>query len=673
METLRLVAFIILLPWRVSCQDLFVASDAEVIEKLQWKKGGARDIINTSNGFLAHSNKALSTSTVYTIAVKTKANLCLDLATGHGTNTLQLWECNGLENQLWNFDYGSYQITWGGNPNMCIDSGKDLKPGTSLYLTNCDGLSPQRWGYDETTGAIYLTNSAADASLCMDLSGGKFDLGTAVELWNCNGLDGQHWLLSHGINIRALANYNYCLDMAGGKTDDGTPIQLWDCNGLANQKWIWDTGSFNVKSAKDPSKCIDAGNDHKQGNGLMLWDCNGSPQQKWGFDDKMQTIWLYDSMIESTANSSNLTSGRPFASSCVDVQNGEMKAGTPVQLWSCNTCWNQQFQVVGPAPTQMPLESSMSGASPSLRGQMQGGCPPKPSPPPSPAPGPAAKVLPHCDPKAASQHGWPQFTTQADLLKSVTWSKYFKTVYGEVPTTGYPICTFTLTHLYQPLLAQANLVPGKGLPTMSTCCPTTTGQYYSTMTDHQNTWSTWIWNTNLAEPEPTGSGLPADTWVEIIHQAYSMDGDATWMYYSPGTAIWFKLGNTKYWADHDNAVLELLKQKCMAGHGWRADQHQCIPQFPQLYKAAIAAGLNSMQFLKHGDMPCGKEKKRQNMAIEIVDLGGPGTTSCGKSFGAATSGVSRYRAGWMAKNTCTCDNKQKTVNCNGYGMNYAKR
>merc|ERR1712196_88979 len=104
-------------------------------------------------------------------------------------------------------------------------------------------------------------------------------------------------------------------------------------------------------------------------------------------------------------------------------------------------------------------------------------------------------------------------------------------------------------------------------------------------------------------------------------QAYFMDGNATWMYYTPGTAIWFNLGTTAAWTDHDGAVRELLNQACQGGDGWAADQHQCIPQFQAMYTAAIAKGLNSMQFLKHAEIPCGKEASRRNMAVEIVDLG----------------------------------------------------
>merc|ERR1712232_814458 len=146
------------------------------------------------------------------------------------------------------------------------------------------------------------------------------------------------------------------------------------------------------------------------------------------------------------------------------------------------------------------------------------------------------------------------------------------------------------------------------------------------MGDHQDPWSTWIWNSNLAQPLMGEGSLPGDHWVEVIHQKYSMDGDATWMYYTPGTALWFNLGNTRAWKDHDSAVLDLLMEGCkdtLAGL-----TNECIPQFPRLYAAAIQVGLDSLQFEKHADMPCGKEQHRQNMAIEIVDLGGPGTEAC---------------------------------------------
>jgi len=204
------------------------------------------------------------------------------------------------------------------------------------------------------------------------------------------------------------------------------------------------------------------------------------------------------------------------------------------------------------------------------------------------------------------------------------------------------------------------------MPPMSPDCPSTPAEYYSTNSDHQPSFSVWIWNTNLAQPN-TNSELPANTWVEFIHQKYPMDGDATWMYYAPGTAIWFNTGTTQSWPDHDGAVTALLTETCDQTD-WPnpGDPKQCIPQFPRLYKAALAKGLNSLQFSKHGDQICGSKKIdppiRKLTAHEIVDLSGPGTTVCGSNS---------YRTGWEATATCNCDEKagEGFINCAGYGIN----
>jgi len=701
----------------------------------------------------------LLSSTVFTISIRDNANLCLDIEKGHGAggDTVQIWECNGQESQLWYFDPGSWKIQWAGNRTKCIDAG-DQSPGTQLVLADCSGATGQtgqKWGFDGTTNAIFLAaddggcslsentdrpgndigdgtpnvkglsspedccdhcsanpackafafatkdgglfsgiskgdcwfktaegepkykdgitsgSATGDYSLCMDLAGASKELGTAVQLWDCNGLWEQNWLLSHGITIRVMSDYHFCLDVWGGEMKKGSKVQLWECNGYIQQKWVWDSGSYAIKSASNTSLCIDAGEGMVGGTELMLWDCNGLPQQSFGFDPNMQTIYLSQSTVD--------------ASSCLDVTGGEIKNGGRMEIWECNSCWNQQFQVIGPAVSvsvnqadklrePKSLWSSFSKLLTEPSVSTSNGCPAMPHKT-KPSKPEVVKVLGHCE-SGVDQHHWPVFKTKKDLERSY-WKNYIKAVYGEIPTTGYPICTMSLSHLYKPILASAGV---SGFLSQfsfdhpeSSSCPSKDGQYYSLMTDHQNPWSTWVWNPNLQQPQAyAATGLPGDHWVEILHQAYSMDGAATWMYYTPGTAIWFNLGNTKMWNDHDLAVQELLNEACQAGGGWAATDHECIPQFPRMYQAAINAGYDSMQFQKHADMPCGVEQSRQNMAIEIVDLGGPGTNSCGMSFQGGTSGKSRYRAGWEAKYECDCDNTQKTVNCKGYGINYAR-
>merc|ERR1712194_126715 len=247
-----------------------------------------------------------------------------------------------------------------------------------------------------------------------------------------------------------------------------------------------------------------------------------------------------------------------------------------------------------------------------------------------------------------------KFNTQAELMAS-PWGKYFELVYGEVPSTGYPICTDSLTFLYSPLLSQA----GVRLPeTPAIICPTKGGQLFTDPRWFGMSFALWIYNPKLEHPQARNAGLPSNKWVEVIHNAFSMDGAATWFYYTPGTAVFMYTGSTKVYTDHPDATMDLLNQKCKgSGH------NECGDQFSALYKAGIAKGLDSIQFTNHGDMQCAN--KNGLLALEVVDFKGPGTTSCSQT----NSGPGRFKSGWEAKTVCNCDNSQKTVNCKGFGIN----
>jgi hypothetical protein len=122
---------------------------------------------------------------------------CLDLQGGSTANgnLLQIWDCNGLANQKWFFNPGSWRIQYAANPDKCIDALGGGKYGTSLGIWDCNGRSSQQWGYDAKMRTIYLASSA-DASLCMDLSGGQKDNGAEIQSWGCNGHTNQAWDIS---------------------------------------------------------------------------------------------------------------------------------------------------------------------------------------------------------------------------------------------------------------------------------------------------------------------------------------------------------------------------------------------------------------------------------------------------------------------------------------------
>jgi hypothetical protein len=592
-----------------------------------------------------------SSATVLTLSPILDANVCLDLDVR--TNKLQVWQCNGRETQLWYFDAGTFELRWAGDGSKCIDAGQGMQQGTVLYLWGCNGHDQQKWGFDSHTGAISLIKSSTP--MCMDLRGSTGDAGSAVWIWNCDQWKNQQWFIHNGITIRTNEHYTYCLDLDGGKTDAGTPVILWSChNGLISQKWFFE--NYAIKSAADKTKCLDAGTGAGAGTKPMLWDCNSKPQQKWGYDATSKTIYLVGG---ATAN----------AKWCLDIGGGSMARGTILQLWNCNRCWNQLWSVTGPA-TQFSVPGTSSSplavapptaAKKFLQSEsglsLQADCP-------------ARKVSGHCF-SSASQYGWPVFHDQKSLQGS-PWGTYFQEVYGEIPMDGssYPICTYAFRMLYIAKITQLKIQTP--IP-LSRKYPDQTGELYDMM-GFFNKELAWIWDPVLSAPWGTGTlaqatakPLPASTWVEIMHVADKQDGTATWMYYSPGSAVWYFMGNTKYYNLHADAVKDLLNEDCKV---WPGDYHdECESQFEAMYTVGISRAYDSLQFLFHDDMPGGTGTfptiKRGNLAIEIVDLLGDGTTVCG-----GPTGFSRFRAGWEASHECYCDASLPVnlINCKGFGV-----
>jgi len=242
-------------------------------------------------------------------------------------------------------------------------------------------------------------------------------------------------------------------------------------------------------------------------------------------------------------------------------------------------------------------------------------------------------------------------------------------VYGEIPTTGYPICIDNFQFLYKPLLSQA----GVKLPqTAQEICPVKSGTFFVDPRWFGMDFALWIHAPNLEHPRGKDQGLPGNTWVEVLHNAFGMDGDATWLYYKPGSGIWMNTGRTMVWKDHNHGSDWLIgKGKCKGQGPGDARRRgntacwECVPQFPAMYAAAVQKGLDTFQFTDHPDMQCGKKDEGNRLiALEIVDVRGPGTASCG-----GPGGVGRFRGGWLAKAPCNCDLKQKTINCAGFGIN----
>ncbi|MEU8270307.1 RICIN domain-containing protein [Sphaerisporangium sp. NPDC049002] len=119
----------------------------------------------------------------------------------------------------------------------CLDADLNtIQPnGTKVQLWTCNGWNNQKWTYDVKTHTIHsqYNNRCLDADLNTIGSNG-----TKVQLWDCNGWSNQKWIYD-AISHTIYSMYNgRCLDAdLGGIGTNGTKVQLWECNGWANQKW----------------------------------------------------------------------------------------------------------------------------------------------------------------------------------------------------------------------------------------------------------------------------------------------------------------------------------------------------------------------------------------------------------------------------------------------------
>merc|ERR1711907_751145 len=231
-------------------------------------------------------------------------------------------------------------------------------------------------------------------------------------------------------------------------------------------------------------------------------------------------------------------------------------------------------------------------------------------------------------------------------LQGSKWAAYFKKIYGGIPSNGYPICIFSWNFIYYPTASAAGAV---GKPT-GKCPQTNAGEYYP----HQGPahleshWSSWIYVPSHYQ------ALPANHWVEITHvkQGAGLEGSGSWMYYAPGSAVWFNLANTKAYTDHVPAMQDI--QGTTHGCSQTSD---CIGHLNDLMKAAAAKGIQSLQFYaRHHYLA--PNCRRQ---IELVDTFGTGTVMCPPA--------GRLKAGWEASQTCNCQKRTDGwTNCAGFGV-----
>jgi len=88
--------------------------------------------------------------------------------------------------------------------------------------------------------------------------------------------------------IREYSGNNKCLDVTAAGTGNGTRLQRWDCGPQWNQQFIfsepgYQTGqlSWKIKPRYLTGKCLDAKDGLHASTPIQIWDCNSGWQQRW--------------------------------------------------------------------------------------------------------------------------------------------------------------------------------------------------------------------------------------------------------------------------------------------------------------------------------------------------------------------------------------------------------
>lgn len=253
--------------------------------------------------------------------------------------------------------------------------------------------------------------------------------------------------------------------------------------------------------------------------------------------------------------------------------------------------------------------------------------------------------------------GWPIFNTADELQSDSEWAQYFDTVYGEIPSFGYPICVgaFTQIAVRGGLQITANA---------QDCVDSTVDD--GTLIHAMTPWIEPPQNlvTHIYSSRNVRHAVPANMWAEIQHLHSKVDMGGAWYFLEFGSAVWFNVGNTIVFKDHPDASEYFLSAKCNEMH--KSSPHtECERDFTQWYKEASKQKYTSIQFTDHYDCGCGVEgpsswKHKRLCHTEIISI----NPLCNK--GGCASGS--YKAGWAAQRDCDCDSSKEYSNCKGFGL-----
>ncbi|KAF8197758.1 ricin B lectin domain-containing protein, partial [Mycena galopus ATCC 62051] len=238
-----------------------------------------------------------------------------------------------------------------------LDSSKCLTAasatnGAAVEIEDCipGGSESQEW-------AIGSNIWAFGGAFCLDVTDGDEVDGTRMQLWQCTQDNtNQEWTVS-GKTIQ-WTDTSFCLDLTNGDTTNGNVVQIWVTRPLGpNQQWTMTTGTtalpnFAIRPGASATTCL-AAPQNVNGGKVVVQPCDASPGQIWQIDGQTISVWgdfclgaflhishlTIHSYCQGDVNQHFNTSGTAIqwanTNQCLDLTNGNLTSGNPVQTWGC--------------------------------------------------------------------------------------------------------------------------------------------------------------------------------------------------------------------------------------------------------------------------------------------------------------------------------------------------
>lgn len=239
---------------------------------------------------------------------------CLDLPNDDTTDGMrvQMWDCNGLHQQQWEFERGNGAIV-AENTGSALDVVNEQTNDGAPIQTWSQNLNPNQVWFFNNAALVTADNKVLDA---VNMGTGN---GTLLQVWDDLGGSNQRWRYDP-VTAEITSASGRCLDIKNFGLADDTPVQLWDCNGTTNQLWRLQNNGLMIS---DTGLCLQVtGTASGDGSGVSVAACNGSPQQLWRLRGEIR--------------------GKQ-SDKCLDDPSGGLANGSHLQIWTCLGNSHQQW------------------------------------------------------------------------------------------------------------------------------------------------------------------------------------------------------------------------------------------------------------------------------------------------------------------------------------------